>query len=324
MTGAIWWAVAKVILGPCIDQWGFGVMYIASIFAAILNFIVITSYLRANDRNKYTHSFPPNQQLSNNLPALQTPNNTHTLAQLLLTICAGCYGHTFIFSLVALNSGTTIVENLSFLYFDTLGATAAICGLTVVITVAFEIPIFQVSSRLQNFLRRGQWGQSFATVALQTTACLTYAVRVWGYSMLTHSNRAIVILLLLSEPLHGVTYACGKLAAMEFVDARTPKGSEASAQGFLSLFQGLGTVLGLYGGGYLEDLLGAKIMYRIFGGLVLMFMLVFLVGATMFRDGEAVEIQDKKLERSSLNRNAPTSYSAITDGVQLPDNHDVL
>ena len=44
---------------------------------------------------------------------------------------------------VTLGYGMTIVENLVFLLFRDLGASYFVCGITVVVTVIFEIPILK-------------------------------------------------------------------------------------------------------------------------------------------------------------------------------------
>ena len=67
-------------------------------------------------------------------------------------------------------------------------------GWTVVLTVAFEIPLFQIAP-----LRLKAWGPGI----LIPMAAVSYVVRVFGYSLIPEGHVAYVLCL---EPLHGVTY----------------------------------------------------------------------------------------------------------------------
>ena len=149
-----------------------------------------------------------------------------------------------------------VVESLVFLFFEFLGGSNTMCGRTVALTVSFEIPIFFLAPQLLHRLS----SQSLLVVA----AC-SYIVRVVGYSLIPKGH---VVLVLLLEPLHGVTYACAQTSTVHFVALNMPKGCEASGQGLLGVFKGLGSVTGLLLGGILEQSLGPRIMYRIFAAIV--------------------------------------------------------
>lgn len=199
-------------------------------------------------------------------------------------------------------------------------------SLSVLLTVSFEIPIFQIAPFLLERL---------GTNALLIIASVSYVVRVVGYSLVP-ANKAWVALLL--EPLHGITYACCQTAGVDFVSTkldfggfgrskckssienrdsstnatttdrnyngsnnndnnssttsdpnsnsnlsekndcgknksggihggdtngnRGNDGKEATGQGFLQFFAGVGSVLGLVFGGYAEDSYGPRVMYR--------------------------------------------------------------
>jgi MFS family permease len=133
--------------------------------------------------------------------------------------------------------------------------------------VLFEIPIFHIAPEL---LRR------FGAGTLQQIASVAYVIRVVGYTLIPQGHIAYVLLL---EPLHGVTYACSKTSSVDFAAQLMPPGYEASGQGLLSLFQGLGSVVGLFLGGLMEDTFGPRIMYRSFAGVVLVGSVVFGVAS---------------------------------------------
>ena len=158
-------------------------------------------------------------------------------------------------------------------------------GLTVILTVAFEIPIFHVAPKLLQ-----EWGAS--VLLLVAAGC--YITRVIGYTLIPEGK---VYLVLLLEPLHGVTFACATTAGVEVLSQLTPRGSEGTAQSLLQLFVGTGAVLGLLFGGWAVEALGPRMMYR-------MAALVVLLGSSLFasvrlRHGEAIPKSSDCLQKSS-------------------------
>jgi hypothetical protein len=159
-------------------------------------------------------------------------------------------GVAFLLALLCLSSGQAVVDSLIFLFFEVLESSYSLMGFTVLLTVAFEIPIFQVAPQLL---------ERFGPIGLLLLAGLGYIVRVLGYTCIPAGHMAYVLFL---EPLHGVTYACSQMAAVDFVARRMPFGYEASGQGLVYLFRGMGSVLGLALGGWAEDHWGPRSMYR--------------------------------------------------------------
>merc|ERR1711865_549199 len=94
---------------------------------------------------------------------------------------------------IALASGMAIVENLVFILFRELNASYFLCGVSVVVTVVFEIPLFSQSKRLLS--RIGAPG-------LLTVAGLCYSFRVVGYTFCPGGWYVLFF-----EPMHGVTIA---------------------------------------------------------------------------------------------------------------------
>ncbi len=172
-------------------------------------------------------------------------------------------GVGFIISTVSLSMGTSIVENLIFLFFQELGASSAICGASVVVTVIFEVPIFQYS---------GQILEKLGAEALQKIACFAYVIRVVGYTFIPQDH---VALILLFEPLHGVTYACSKTSSVEFASKLSPSGFESTGQGVMTLLQGMGVIFGLSMGGWIEDTFSAVTLYRSYAVVVGVGLVIF-------------------------------------------------
>jgi len=221
----------------------------------------------------------------------------------LAVFCATRYTVAFLVCATTLASGQAIVNDLIFLFFEFLGSSYTLLSATVFLTVVFEIPVFQVAPQL---LRR------FGCDGLLVIAALAYVIRVLGYTLVPQDQPIWVLWL---EPLHGITYACSQTASVSFVakklvfsssnnsnnnsnsekdgnrDANggktdgngsssssknTNDGFEATGQGFLQFFLGIGSVLGLQFGGILEDRLGPRSMYRVSAIVVAMGCAVFV------------------------------------------------
>jgi len=100
---------------------------------------------------------------------------------------------------------------------------------------------------------------------LQKAACLAYIIRVVGYTFIPKDH---VILVLLLEPLHGVTYGLAKTSSVEFAARLSPSGFESTGQGIISMLQGLGSIIGLSLGGWTEETFSAVVLYRVYALIV--------------------------------------------------------
>jgi hypothetical protein len=264
--GAISWALANLIMAPCLDSsFGFKSLYPLCVFSSIMLLGMIHIYSLQEDQQSKLLTQSSHGEIVN----VMTSEDGDTLTSLSMTallriIIASWFGFAFVFAMVTLSSGQAIVENLVFLYFEYLGSSYTLMGFTVVLTVAFEIPIFHIAPTL---LKR------FGSGNLLIIACFSYAIRVIGYTLVP-KGRILYVLLL--EPLHGVTFACSATAGVDFVSTLMPSRYEASGQGLLQLFVGCGSVLGLISGGLAQEHLGPRLMYRIAA------FFVFLGGAIFF------------------------------------------
>ena len=265
--GAISWAITNVVIGPAMDRFGFIILYPFMMIVTVICFASIAVYVHGQELADSHHKIPQSTEVDevstedHNPKELPTPEvPIWVLLQILATTV---YGAGFLFAICCLSIGTSAVESLIFLFFEFLGGSNTLCGITVALTVMFEIPIFQIAPWL--LLRVGAG-------PLQLVAGLSYVLRVVGYTLIPTNHVAFVLLL---EPLHGVTYACSQTSSVDFVAQLMPKGSEASGQGLLGAFKGLGSVVGLFLGGLLEEKLGPRVMYRILASIVTVGMIVF-------------------------------------------------
>lgn len=82
----------------------------------------------------------------------------------------------FLFIRIVMGAATSLVENLLFLFMrEDLGATYSICGVSVVITVMFEIPLFYKGKALL---------KSIGTLKLLLGGMFCYITRVVCYTLL--------------------------------------------------------------------------------------------------------------------------------------------
>lgn len=302
--GAISWAVANMCLGVLLDIWGYKVMYAASIVTCVAALTVLYMFVFWTNTNKagkkYAQINSPdsascnscikNISMKNNNAKIRFETEATPLNRIesvssktendelkseergtkgISTLCGSLfygsrYACAFVFCTFLLTVGTSNVENLVFLFFRDLGGSNTMCGLSVVITVLFELPIFHLAPKLL---------QKYGMGRLEQIACLAYIVRVIGYTLVPSSHPFLALIL---EPLHGVTYACDKTSSVEFVARSTPKGHEAAGQGILSaLKDGGGSFLGLTLGGVLQQIYGPRVMYRTLAGAVTVGLIVF-------------------------------------------------
>lgn len=295
MYGAVSWGFANVLVAGSLDYFeGFASLYVMAVAATLIGVAVVFLYARQQScqlvaaraaayRKKNSNTIleyddegnEDEQMRTNEDKGTAVPNDdddTEATApapaistfQMLYLLGASWFGFCFIVAQITQSSGQAIVDTLVFLYFEALGSSYSLMGWTVVLTVAFEIPLFHIASPL---LQR--WGPG----PLIPIAAASYVVRVWGYSLIPEGR---VVHVLWLEPLHGVTFACMNLAGVDLISSLVSSpGYEASGQSALQVLVGTGSVLGLLLGGLLEELLGPRCMYRISG-------LVVLVGCTLF------------------------------------------
>lgn len=269
--GAVSWAIASVIVGFSVDIWGFQSM--CFVFAPLgcgLFLFTIVMFVRGLEKRKVADDSTAcacNAETASKLDGsgeVTAAQQSHTLCRLFAVVCGTIYGLGFIVSMITLRMGMSIVESLIFLWFEELGGTFTIMGLTVCVTVMFELPLFHLAPRLLDHLGPGR---------LQQIASVAYIIRVLGYTLVPQGAMAWVLLL---EPLHGVTIGCASTSSVEYMAQLSPKGYEASGQGLLSGLGGIGAVVGLGLGGWTEETFGAKFMYRAYATVVAIGLSIFL------------------------------------------------
>jgi len=265
--GAVGWGVTNLALGFLLDKFGFTSMVVSLYITTFLFLAVlkISNLLSCQLGKGVTYSAigtPESVEMINVECESKTANveaekedTIHKEDQKVTAFFHALFldlsNSVFMFSMVVLAAGVQLVEGLVFLYFkDTLNASYALCGVSVVITVSFEIPIFAVAQRLIDLLGK-DW--------LVIIGLSAYFTRVAGYTLIDESNQWLI---LIWEPLHGVTYATTKMALVLFSSSIAPPGYEASTQAFVSNIRSLGLAFGAVMGGRSMEEFGSKNTYR--------------------------------------------------------------
>lgn len=279
----------------------------------------------------------PKLQQRKNKAKETSEDNISVFQFLKIMLFTNLHRTVFLISYFLLNTGTSVVEGLIFLYFqEDLKSSNTVCGLTVVITVIFEIPIFyylSCSSSTSNDLSPPSSSPTITKEAksfqehcihffeiinekimniiqniseprqMQQVACVAYVIRVLGYSIIPENQMFLVLFLL--EPLHGITYAFSQTGSVEFASRLMPVGFEASGQGIMGIFRGLGSFLGLSVGGFIEQNYGSRIMYRGFAILITFAILILYIpqGCCSYGGGSSELIGDSDFGETILNEN---------------------
>ncbi|CBZ29931.1 conserved hypothetical protein [Leishmania mexicana MHOM/GT/2001/U1103] len=154
----------------------------------------------------------------------------------------------FLFAATMMGTGYSFIDNFLFLFLGELGGSEVLMGLAVILAVSTEIPLFQGSLQLLQMLTERQ---------MMTIAMGVWAFRVMCYAMLT---KAWMVLLI--EPLHGVTFAFMWLPSVHIISRAFPPKLSSSAAGLLfTLTSGVGPMIGNLLAGTLYTLIGPRKMF---------------------------------------------------------------
>lgn len=171
---------------------------------------------------------------------------------------------TFLTARFVQSAASYAVDNLMLLFLrNQLEASYLICGLSVMITSVFEIPLFFFSKPL---LAR------FGAVKLLAFGMCSYIVRVVAYTVIANPWYVLIV-----EPLHGITFASVYTATVAFVYDHCPKDRISEGQGIRSLMSTVAGVSATTGGSRVLDVYGAKILYRGFAGLCGLTLVVYTI-----------------------------------------------
>jgi len=176
----------------------------------------------------------------------------------------------FFLLIIVFGMGIGVIDKLLFVYLTTeLQASTSFCGLTVMVTVIIEIPLFHYGQKLLHFFGRNN---------MFTLALTAYIVRVFGYTVLKPGTKYWILPL---EILHGIGFSNVWMVSIDYSSDIVPPGWNSTMQTFLrSLYLSVGAGIGAVGGGYIMEHFGAKHMYTIYGLVCCAFLVFHIIFIT--------------------------------------------
>ena len=255
---SISWGLFNCIVGYSIDQFGSTkILYYSKFASSVIFFVVLYFFCREKPSN--------NHKCSNNERSPREVESRVDNRGLFAVLFSSTASAVFVglFSLV--NSGKAIVSNQAFPFFQKVfGSTNLTCGLSVTVSIIFEIPIMWCSGSLLKMI--GPQG-------LLACGSICYCIRVLGYTLISNGGLALMAL----ETLHGVTFGFSDTAATAFVNTAAPSEVQQDAQVFFHTLVKIVTIIISTIGGVVVDKYGAVILFRGAAATMASFLCLFLM-----------------------------------------------
>ena len=169
-----------------------------------------------------------------------------------------------VFTLIG--AGYAVINTFLFVFLQTpdLAASPILLGMSVVVTVSVEIPLFRQSTAIH---------KAYTDRQLLIGSMVAFILRVLGYSFLPSGKPWLVLLL---EPLHGCTFGLTWLCGIHFLTNVFPEDLRNSAVGFLhASYFGLGQLVGAFAGGVIYKAVGPRRMFQLCAVLMTVVMIIF-------------------------------------------------
>jgi MFS transporter, PPP family, 3-phenylpropionic acid transporter len=158
--------------------------------------------------------------------------------------------------------GMASVNTYQFMYMAEIGASKSLMGLSLTISTVSELPVMFFGDRL---LKR------FKAQGLLTLGMAAISIRVLLYAAF---NFPIAILII--QLIQGLTFPAIWIAGVSYAHEHAPAGLKATGQGlFSAMMMGFGSGVGGLLGGLLIGNYGGRIMYLVFGILILICLILF-------------------------------------------------
>lgn len=255
--GAVSWALFSMLLGLVLDipSVHMYVVYIGKLFTSLGLVLVIFRFSKSKPVREHEDeacALVDNKSLEDIESSHISRNNSSMspfaiIPQLLSTGAVTTIMFFNMYFWIAV--GMETVEKLIFIYFtQDMRASYTLCGLSVIVTVIFEIPMLAVAPDLLQY---------FGAHNLAVLGGISYAFRVIAYTFLPNAWS-----LLLFEPLHGFTFAAVSTASVAFIADRVSPRLEATGQSLLNMIQAFATACGTAIGGFILERYGSRILYR--------------------------------------------------------------
>lgn len=251
--GAVSWAITNLALGALMDSYGSTHVMLLSSTITTIFFIALVLLVVPSPR-----PIQAEKHVNNTEAEVEAEEEEGTFTTFLRALIRSPYSLAFFFVTFCQGGGSALVEGMVFLYFrEHLQASNFLCGVSVVVTVLFEIPLFAVSTTAL---------KKVGVDALLVISMVCYIVRVFIYTIIPSNNPEWVLFV---EPAHGITYSTFTMASVQFIAGKSPLGLENSAQSLLALVRSFGSIAGTAGAGLLMAQYGAVNTYRAFALIVM-------------------------------------------------------
>jgi MFS transporter, PPP family, 3-phenylpropionic acid transporter len=144
----------------------------------------------------------------------------------------------------------SMISLYGFLFFVSIGASPLLLGLSLSMTAISETGVF--------WLLSNKTISKYLSFEVQMAIpLLAYAIRFFSYSILIDVNYVVLI-----ELLHGIAFAFGWSASVQYLHALIPPEQASLIQGILNSIQfGFGYLIGAILGGYLYEIIGPRAMF---------------------------------------------------------------
>jgi PPP family 3-phenylpropionic acid transporter len=238
--GTIGWGVMAYFTGVIVEQYGLVWIFWIFIIGMALNLLVVQkfSFPRATEQTPFWLG----------IGALLA--NPRWMLFLAIALVGGL--------------GMATINTYQFVYMAEIGASETLMGLSLTISTLSELPAMFFGDRL---LKR------FKAQGLLVLGTAVIGARLLLYAAFNFPEAILAI-----QVLHGLTFPILWIAGVSFAHENAPPGLNATAQGlFGATTFGVGSGLGGFLGGIVIGSLGGRGMYSIFGGFVLLALLLLLV-----------------------------------------------
>ena len=171
----------------------------------------------------------------------------------------------FLTSVFLLATTTSAVNAFFSIYMDGIGAREGSIGLAWALAAVTEIPVMIFSGEIMRRIGAG---------GLLKVAFLVYALRWLLLSFIQHP-----VLALSMQLLHGISFAPFLIGGVIYIHNRVPEDLGATAQAaFNTVTFGMGSISGALLGGFLYDLVGMAILFRVLCVVALAGLALFWLG----------------------------------------------
>jgi MFS transporter, PPP family, 3-phenylpropionic acid transporter len=252
--GTIGFSIVATVAGALVENYGLKIAFWSAAFIFFIAFLV---------SQKLVHGEEGNEKPANRGRASDLLKNPHFLLFLLIGLSGGI-------------SFTTINTYL-FPYMKELGAGESVMGLALTIGTIVEMPVLFFVNR---FIKR-----------FRAYPLLIFSLATTGLRFLLLGIAPNPTFVLFVQLLNGFNYPLLTVAAVTYADAQAPEGYRATAQGlFNAATGGIGAAVGGFIGGLAIERLGAKGMYLVFFGfIILVLVVVSLIRHTLPPEKEDVQ-----------------------------------